>query len=83
MLQSYASEAGAKLRVLDLLPDSNNAVEPNGRRWKPGDPSPVLIVMDYVTGVEACLRNPLRYRPERMLDDEYAALVKSFKEAQP
>ncbi len=81
MFQPYATDAGSKLRVLDLMPDSSNAVEPDGRRWRPGDPSPVLITMDYGTGVECCERNPLRYKPESMSDEEHAALVESFKEA--
>jgi hypothetical protein len=81
MFQPYATEAGSKLWVLDLVPDRNTPIGEN-RRWREGDPSPVRLLMDYSTGVEACERNPLRYRAEQMPDTEYQALVNSLQERQ-
>jgi hypothetical protein len=73
--------ANAQIWVIDQEPDRSVTVEPYGRRWRPGDPAPVRVLWDYHTGVEACLRNPTRYRAERMSDAEHAELVKAFKEA--
>ena len=76
MFQQYATDAGSKIWILDLMPDSSNSVEPNGRRWRPGDPVPIRVLMDYETGATACTRNPLRYRAELMPDLDYAELLK-------
>jgi hypothetical protein len=86
MLQSYAIRGGTRIRILDLQPDDstpvNTLIETDGRRWKPGDLSPVVVEMDYHDGVLACERNPLRFKPELQPDALHAELVKAFKEAQ-
>jgi hypothetical protein len=64
------------IRVLDLQPDSNTATS-TGARWRPGDPPPPPIVMHYVDGADCCTRNPERYRPLGMGDDEHRALVEA------
>ena len=81
------SYAGSHIFVLDLAPDGSTPVRdeaggPDGRRWKPGDPVPVRILMDYHTGREACERDPARYRAVGMSDDDYAVLVKAFEARQ-
>jgi hypothetical protein len=64
------------LVVLDAQPDENNSAVPNGTRWRPGDPPlpPQRIVVDYVLGVEMCERNPQRYKPAELTDDEHRTL---------
>jgi hypothetical protein len=86
MLQSYATNTAgnSRIRMLDLQPDRDTPSPfADGRRWQSGDPSPVAYECDYQDGVLACERNPVRYRPEMMSDDEHAAMVKAFKEAHP
>jgi hypothetical protein len=83
MLQGYAlnTAGNSQIWILDLAPDRNVSIEPNGRRWEEGDPVPMRVLMDYHTGCECCERNPQRYRVERMPDDEYATLVKASEES--
>ena len=79
MFQQYATGPNSsQMWVLDMLPDENNSAEPNGPRWRPGDPPllPQKMLMDYDAGCAACERSPLRYRAVGMSDEDYGELVK-------
>jgi hypothetical protein len=77
-LQKFAEGPGSQfMRVRDLKPGTHSAMV-GGVRWKAGDPEPPPIYMAYVDACENCTRNPLRYRPVGMSDDEHRALVADF-----
>jgi len=50
MFQTLATDAGSKIWILDLMPANSNSIEPNGRRWQPGDPAPIRVLMDMELG---------------------------------
>jgi hypothetical protein len=83
-MQNFAINTGgnAQMWVLDSQPDcESNVIESGvGRRWREGDPVPIRLLLDYDNAVDRCSRNPHRFRPEGMPDDEHAAFVKAFEE---
>lgn len=85
MLQRFAFNASgnARMRLLDLEPDRDTpSPHPDGRRWQPGDPEQVEFDTDYQDGVLACERNPRRYKPAAMTDEEHREMIAHYEREQ-